>query len=141
MPKPKNAEGFDVAGTAYQQHEDPRAALEQAFRDYRTTVPSRNFTHRTNGRSVTIYCHCHERGLGDPGRRAAQVDVLSKAMDGFIKGLKKHYREIGAGKLDLKEVSGGRGYDIQKVSLNDRWELVYRRTYDIEDLISFPSED
>lgn len=139
MPKPKDPESYDVAGTAYRQHEDHRASLEQAFRDYVTSIPSRNFTHRTNGDSVTIYCHAHERGLGDPGRRANQVDAMSKAMDAFVKGLKKRHRDMGAGTLELKERKGGRGYDIQKVSLNDRWELVYRRTFEV-DLISVPEE-
>lgn len=140
MAKPKDPESFDVAGTPYRQHEDPRAALEQAFRDYATAVPTRNFTHRTNGNHVTIYCHCHERGLGDIGKRAAVVDALSKATDNFVKGLKKRYRELGAGTLDMTEVKGGRGYDIQKASLNDRWELVYRRTYLIEDLVGLPED-
>ncbi len=141
MPKPKDSEGFDVAGTRYRQHEDPRASLEQCFKDYATSVPSRNFTHRTNGDNVTIYCHTHERGLGDPGRRAGQVDACSKAMDKFVTGLKKHHRELGAGTLNFVEVKGSRGYDIQKASLNDRWELTYRRTYSVKDLIGLPEED
>lgn len=140
MPKPKDPESYDVAGTAYRQHEDPRAALEQALKDYVTSVPTRNFTHRTSGNSITIYCHAHERGLGDAGRRANQVDAMSKAMDNFVKGLKKRYREMGAGTLDMKERKGTRGYDLQKASLNDRWEMVYRRTYDVKGLVSFPEE-
>lgn len=140
MPKPKDPQSYDVAGTAYKQHEDPRASLEQAFRDYCTSIPSRNFTHRKNGNTITIYCHAHERGLGDIGRRAAQVDAMSKAMDNFVKGLKKRHREMGAGTLELKEVKGSRGYDLQKASLNDRWEMVYRRTYEVEDLIGLPED-
>lgn len=133
MPKPKDPESFEVAGTAYRQDEDPIALLGQVFADYRTTVPARNFTHRTQGNSVTIYCHCHERGLGDPGRRALQVDALSKAMDKYVSGLKKHHREISGKTLSLKEADkSGRGYDLQKVSLNDRWEMVYRRTYKVD---------
>lgn len=139
MPKPKNAEGFEVAGTGYQQHEDALATLEQCFRDYRTPDPARNFTHRTNGQLITIYCHCHERGLGDPGRRALQVDAMSKATDNFVKGLKKRFRELGAGTLGLKEKKNLRGYDLQKASLNDRWEIVYRRTYELEGIL--PEED
>ena len=141
MPKPKDPQSYDVAGTAYRQHEDPRAALAQALSDYRTAVPTRNFTHRTNGNSVTIYCHCHERGLGDVGRRALQVDALSKATDVFVKGLKKRVREMGAGNLDMEERKGSRGYDLQKASLNDRWEMVYRRTYEVKDLVGLPEED
>jgi hypothetical protein len=139
MPKPKDAESYDVAGTRYRQHEDPRATLEQAFVDYKTAVPTRNFTHRTNGNNVTIYCHCHERGLGDPGRRALQVDALAKATDKFVTGLRKRIRELGGGTFDLKEVKGSRGFDLQKASLNDRWEMVYRRTYEV-DLIGLPEE-
>ena len=140
MPKPKESQSYDVAGTAYRQHEDPRAALEQALRDYRTSVPSRNFTHRTNGSGVTIYVHCHEQALGDSGTRAIVVDAASKAMDNFVKGLKARYRETGAGTLDLKERKGSRGYRLDKTSLNDRWELVYWRTYDLDDLMGFPED-
>lgn len=138
MARPKDQQSFDVAGTAYRQHEDPRASLEQAFRDYVTAVPNRNFTKRINGNAVTIYCHCHEQNLGDPTRRAAQVDALSKATDNFVKGLKKRHREVGAGSLDMKEVKGSRGFDLQKASLNDRWEMVYRRTYEVKGLIGLP---
>lgn len=140
MAKPKHAQGYDVLGTAYQQKENPRDSLEQVFRDYVTSIPFRNFTHRTNGDHVTIYLHCHERGLGDVGRRANQVHAMEKAMDAFVKGLKKRYREMGAGKIDMVEVKPGRGYDLQKVSLNDRWDIVYRRTYRVEDLIGLPED-
>jgi hypothetical protein len=137
MPKPKLQQGFDVAGTQYLQHEDAMASLEQCFRDYTTSVPSRNFTKRTNGNSVTIYCHCHDQGLGNPTRRANYVDAANKALDRFVQGLKRRHRDIGAGVLDLKESKGSRGYDLQKVSLNDRWELVVRRTYEVS-LVSVP---
>lgn len=140
MGKPQEQQGFDVAGRQYRQHDDPVASLVQSFMDYKTSVPSRNFTQRTNGNTITIYCHSHERGLGDPTRRAAQVDALSKATDRFVSGLKKHHREIGGGTLGMKEVKGSRGYDLQKASLNDRWEMVYRRTYEVADLIGEPKD-
>lgn len=141
MPKPKDPQSYEVAGTAYKQHEDPRASLAQVLSDYVTAIPTRNFTHRINGDSITLYCHAHERGLGDPGRRAAQADAMSKATDNFVKGLKKRHREMGAGVLEMEERKGSRGYDIQKASLNDRWEMVYRRTYEVKDLIGLPEED
>ena len=139
MAKPKDPQSFDVAGTRYKQHEDPRASLAQVLADYKTSVPTRNFTARVNGNSITIYCHCHERALDNVNKRAAVVDACVKATDAFVKGLKKHHRDIGAGTLDMKEVKGSRGYDIQKASLNDRWELVTRRTYET-DLIGLPED-
>lgn len=140
MPKPKDPESYEVAGTPYRQHEDPIAQLGQVFADYNTPNPARNYTQRINGNLITIYCHCHERGLGDIGRRAAQVDAMSKGMDAFVKGLKKRYRETGGGTLSMKERKSARGYDLQKVSLNDRWEIVYRRTYEVEDLVQNPED-
>ena len=140
MPKPKDPQSYEVAGTPYRQHEDPIALLGQALADYVTPNPSRNYTWRINGNLITLYCHCHERGLGDPGRRAGQVDAMSKAMDAFVKGLKKRYREIGGSTLNLKEKKTARGYDLQKVSMNDRWSIVYRRTYEVEDLIQNPED-
>lgn len=140
MPKPNDPESYEVAGNAYRQHEDPIALLGQAFADYVTPNPGRNYTHRMQGNTVTIYCHCHERGLGDPGRRALQVDAMSKAMEAFVKGLKKRYRELGGGTLEMKEQKSGRGFDLQKVSLNDRWDIVYRRTYEIKDLVQNPED-
>lgn len=141
MPKPKDAESYEVAGTAYRQHEDPIAILGQALADYVSPNPTRNYTWRVQGNTVTLYCHCHERGLGDPGRRAAQVDAMSKAMDKFVTGLKKQYRELSGKTLSMKEKKSGRGYDLQKVSMNDRWDIVYRRLYEVEDLIQVPDED
>ncbi len=139
MPKPKEAQSYDVAGTAFRQHEDARSSLEQVFRDYQTSIPSRNFTHRTNGDSVTIYFHVHEQGLGDAGKRTAVVDAATKAIDSFVRGLKARHREMGAGTLDLKERKGSRGYRLDKASLNDRWELVCWRAYDV-DLVGLPED-
>jgi hypothetical protein len=140
MPKPNDPQSYDVAGTPYRQHEDPLAVLGQAFADHVTPNPARNFTKRISGNLVTIYCHCHERGLGDPGRRAAQVDAMAKAMDAFVKGLKKRVRDLGGGSIDMKERKTARGYDLQKVSLNDRWDIVYRRTYEVSDLVQNPED-
>jgi hypothetical protein len=140
MPKPKDPQSYEVAGTAYRQHEDPIALLGQALADYQTPNPARNYTHRIQGNTVTLYCHCHERGLGDPGRRALQVDAMAKAMDSFVKGLKKRYRELGGGTLDMKEKKASRGFDLRQVSMNDRWDIVYRRTYEVDDLISNPED-
>ena len=139
MPKPKNPESFDVAGERYQQEENPHALLKQAMADYRTPDPSSNFTARINGDTVTIYLHCCERGLGDPGRRAAQLDAMQKGMDSFLKGIKKRIRELGGGNIELKEKKGGRGHKLDKVSMNDRWDMVYHRTFEV-DLTTFPEE-
>jgi hypothetical protein len=140
MPKPKDPQSYEVAGTAYRQHDDPIALLGQALADYNTPNPARNYTWRINGNLITLYCHCHERGLGDPGRRAAQVDAMSKAMDAFVKGLKRRYREIGGGTLSMEEQKSARGYDLRKISMNDRWEIIYRRTYWVEGLVRNPED-
>lgn len=140
MPKPKDGESFEVAGERYRQHEDKLATLKQAFSDYRTPDPSRNFTHRIQGDSVTIYYHVHERGLGDPGKRASIVAEMVKGMTAYVKQLKKLFRERGGGTLDMKEDKSARGYNLQKVSLNDRWDIVYRQTFEVEGLISNPED-
>ncbi len=140
MPKPKEPGGYEVLGEPYRQIDDPIACLKQAFADYRTPDPARNFTHRIAGNRVTIYCHCHDVGLGDPGRRALYVDAMSKLTDDYIKVLKRRHRELGGGTLDLKEDKKGRGYDLQHVSLNDRWDIVYRRTYEVEGLVRNPED-
>lgn len=140
MPKPKEPESYDVAGTPYAQHEDPIGLLKQAMADYRTPDPSSNFTSRVNGNLVTIYLHAHERGLGDPGRRAAQLDAMSKGMDSYLKGLKKRFKELGGGTLKMDERKGGRGHRLDQVSMNDRWDIVYHRTYEVDDLIGTPED-
>lgn len=140
MPKPKDAESYEVAGTAYRQHEDKLAVLKQAFSDYRTPDPSRNFTHRISGNTVVISLHCYERGLGDPGKRASFVNDMVKLMAAFVKELKKKFRERGGGTLDLKENRKARGYDLNKVSLNDRWEIIYRQSFEVEGLIRNPED-
>lgn len=140
MPKPKDAEGFEVAGERYRQHDDKVATLKQAFADYKTPDPSRNFTHRISGNQVTIYYHVHERGLGDPGKRALIVAEMVKGMAAYVKALKKLFKDRGGGTLDLTEDKKGRGYDLQKVSLNDRWDIIYRQTFTIDGLIRNPED-
>lgn len=140
MPKPRDAESYEVAGTPYRQHEDKLAVLKQAFSDYRTPDPSRNFTHKISGDRVTICLHCHERGLGDPGKRASYVAEMVKLMTAFIKELKKKFRERGGGTLDMKEIKSERGYDLQQVSLNDRWDIVYRQVFEVEGLVRNPED-
>jgi hypothetical protein len=131
MPKQKEPESFDVAGTAYRQSEDPISSFAQSFHDHRSSVPFRNFFFKAQGNTVVVYCHENERGLGDPGKKALIVQEVNKALDEFIKGLKKKHREIGAGTLKMSEDKTGRGYEINKVSLNDRWEVVCRRRYEV----------
>lgn len=140
MPKTEEPQGYDVQGTPYRQSDNPIDILGQCFWDYRSPDPGANFTHRTNGNLVTIYYHRHSRGLGDPGRRALEVDGMGKAMDAFLKGLKKRFRELGGGTLDMTERKSARGYDLQKTSLNDRWDIVLRRTYELKDFLPLPEE-
>lgn len=140
MAKPKDAEGFEVTGERFRQHEDKFATLKQAFADYKTPDPSRNFAHRISGNQVTIYYHVYERGLGDTGKRASIVAEMQKGMGDYIKSLKKLFRERGGGTLDLTEDKKARGYDLQKVSLNDRWYIIYRQTYMVDGLIQNPED-
>lgn len=141
MPKPKDAESFDVTGERYRQHEDKFATLKQAASEFKTADPTRNFTLKVGGNAVTVSMHCQERGLGDPGRRAGQVDAMSKALDEYMKGLKRRFKELGGGTLSVKEVKSARNYKLDKVSINDRWSMVSQRTYEVDDLIQNPEED
>ncbi len=140
MAKPKDAEGFEVAGTRYRQHDDVMSMLVQAARDYVTPVPSRNFTIKVMGDRVTVGCHCYEQGMGDFARLQEQLQAMGKLMDEYVKLLKRRIRETGGGTLKMKELKDLRGYDRQKVSLNDRWDIVYRRTYEVDGLAHGPEE-
>lgn len=140
MAKPKDPESFETAGTRYNQAEDPIARLGQAAADYKSPDPSRNFRIKMGGDRFTVHCMCYERGLGDFGRLQLQLQAMSKLTDDYIKELKKRYRELGGGALKIKELKDLRGFDRDKVSLNDRWMIVYRRTYKFDDLARFPEE-
>lgn len=140
MPKPKDAESFEVAGTKYRQHERPLDTLIQASSEFRSSDPTRGYRLKVAGNTVTVYMHCHERGLGDPGRREAQVVAMNKAMDEYLKGLKRRYKELGGGTLKMDEVRTARGYKLDKVSMNDRWDIVCHRVYEL-DLNTYPEED
>lgn len=138
MPKPKDAQSFEVNGTAYKQHEDDLSLLKQASVDYVTPDMSRNFKLSMGGNRVTVYCMCYERGLGDFGRCQLQLQSMSKLMDEYLRSLKKRVRELGGGALKMKELKDLRGYEKDRVSLNDRWMINYHRTYEVDGLIQNP---
>lgn len=140
MPKPKDAEGFDVAGTRYRQHENALSMLVQAARDYVTPVPSRNFSISVAGDRILVRCNTYEQGMGEFVRLQGHLQAISKLTDEYVRLMKKRVREMGGGTLKLKELKDLRGFDRQKISLNDRWDVTYRRTYELEGLAHGPEE-
>src|SRR5260221_2293895 len=119
MPKPKDAQGFDVAGRKYRQHEDPLSMLVQADRDYVTPVPSRNFTIKIAGERVTVQCHCYVQGMGDVNLLQGQLRDMTKMTTDYVSYLKKRVRELGGGTLKMKELKDIRSYDRPQTSQND----------------------
>lgn len=139
MPKPKDSESYDVAGERYRQHDSVLDTLSQAASEFRSSDPTRGYRLKIGGDTVTISMHCHERGLGDVGRREAQVVAMNKAMDEYLKGLKRRFKELGGGTLKMDEIKTSRGYKLDKVSMNDRWDIVLKRVYSL-DLNSYPED-
>lgn len=129
MPKQKTESGFDVLGVGFDQSKDRFATLYQICSDYVSSNPNVGFFPRVNGDLVTIVCKINEIGLDEPSRRNLIIGEVSRIFDRFISGLNQQFRKRKAGKLDLEESKELRKYNIQKVSLNDRWELTYQRTF------------
>lgn len=140
MAKPKDAESFDVAGKRYRQHEDPLACLAQAAADYVSPDPTRNVRVQIQGDRATVKCMTTGQGLDDFTRLQLHLQAMSKLTDDYVKLLKKRVREMGGGKIDMKELRDERGFDRQKISLNGRYEIVYRRTYEVKGLARSPEE-
>lgn len=140
MAKPKDAEGFDVEGERYRQHEDPLACLAQAAADYVSPDPCRNVRVQIQGDRVTVKCMTTGQGLDDFSRLQMHLQAVSKLVDDYVKLLKKRVREMGGGTIKMKELKEYRGFDRQKTSLNGRFEVVYRRTYEVEGLARSPEE-
>lgn len=134
MNKKKTQNGFDVLGKKFDQKLDKFSSLQQVFNDYVSNMPNKNFTHRFHsGNMITIFCHCIEYAIDEPTRRDNQILAMSKFMDDFVSSLKKRYKSYTKMSLALKEDKTLRGYNLTKISLNNRWEMVYKRTYEIVD--------
>ena len=87
-----------------------------------------------------VRCHSYEQGLGDMTRLQGYLQEVNKLTDEYLRLLKKRVREMGGGTIKLKELKDLRSFDRQKISLNDRWDLVVRRTYELEGLAHGPEE-
>ena len=78
--------------------------------------------------------------MGEFVRLQGHLQEMSKLMDEYVRLLKKRVREMGGGTVKMKELKDRRGFDRQKISQNDRWEIDYRRTYEIAGLEHGPEE-
>lgn len=138
MPRLKSAEGFDVNGTAYEP--SVHSLIKQFTEFYRCPDPTLGFDVSCQGDRLAVKCHSYEQNMTDPGHFKLVIDGLEDAIDQYLGLLKKSVKENGGGALGLKEIRGMRDHNLNKVSLNDRWNVILRRVFTLEDLESFPED-
>lgn len=116
-----------------QEYEEDRkdlltSAIHQAAREIERT-PVSGIMVKTEGDSLRLLYHCYEMHAH---RRFKEIESLANdALNSGLSQLKKEVKKISRQTLDLKEQKDKRDYTVQKVSLNERYYVVFWRVYEI----------
>lgn len=137
LPEPKT---FDVAGTRYDRADDLPSLLMTAAKTYVSEDPSVGFNISLSGQHLVVKYVCHDRGLDIRARLDMVMASAEKAIKSYISYLKKEVRAVGGGSPKVKELKDRRDYVVNKVSLNDRWQLICIRVFVVEELARYPED-
>lgn len=130
MSKPKSAEGFEV--TEYgKPHEifDVYSVVNQIMLDKGRESPSCGVRVAFVGDMLKVYFHSYEMHL--PTRMKEVESFANDSLKEAIKHIKKEYKSRTRKDLDLKEKKELANYTAQKVSLNERFYVVFWRFYEL----------
>lgn len=137
LPEPKS---FDVAGERYDRSDDIRSLLMSAAHAYVSPDPSIGLNISLSGDHLVIKFVCHDRSLDDRRRLDGMMDSAEKVIKDYVSYLKKEVRANGGGSPKFKEIKDRRDYSVNKISLNDRWQLMVTRVFEVEELTSRPEK-
>jgi hypothetical protein len=128
----KQEHGFEVNSDAYGGGErDLVSDLAQAISEIPRETPSGGFIVKRQGDRLMIEYQMVETYLHDRGKLDGLVKEVEKLMREYVSNLKKAFKKISKQALKLKEVKGSRGFNVDKISLNDRWYLRVWCSYEV----------
>jgi len=82
------------------------------------------------GNMLKLYFHCYEMHL--PVRMKEIEKLAHDSLNEAVKMIKKEFKTITKEKIELKEDKTKANYTVQKVSLNERYYVVYWRFFELQ---------
>jgi hypothetical protein len=133
MPKKKTQDSFDVIGTPYSHGIDRAAAIKQAASEIKSASPAHGFSCQLSGTRMVLSIHLVETYLDDPSRRDSVLEECEKSIKKYLselrKRIKKEFKDFKA--TEIKQL---RTYDLERISLNNVWKLVYKSAFELGEL-------
>lgn len=133
----EDAKGFDVTEYGDGDEDDTvakRAAILSVINDRERDNPTIGIKVTFMGDLMRLTYHSYEMGV--PSNMKEVESRANKVLDEAAKFIKKEYKNKynghGKKKIDLKEQKPKRDYQIQKVSMNERYYVLFWRFYEIE---------
>lgn len=130
MAKPVKPESFEV--TEYGEDADSfdkYSVIMQVMSELERDMPSAGIRASLTGNLLRLHYHCYEM-FAVP--RLKEIELASNdSLNNAVKHLKKEFKVKTGKVLDIKEDKSKRDYTVQKVSLNERYYLVYWRVFEI----------
>jgi hypothetical protein len=109
-----------------------RDKIANAFNMIEKTSPSIGFGIQFfDESSFSIYCASYENFLDQSERKTRALAEASSNVDGLIKKLKDNYKKTNNEVLKVKVVA--ENSDVEKISLNSRYKLTYKKVFAVEE--------
>jgi hypothetical protein len=129
MDKPESYEVTEYGDDDNQELYDRFAAIKQVVQDSNVRNPASAFVASLQGDWLVLKYHCYE--IDVPSQIKAVEDRVNTAFKEMLSLLKKEVKKKTKKVLTLKELKDKADHTIQKVSLNDRYYVVFWRVYEI----------
>jgi hypothetical protein len=129
MDKPESYEVTEY-GSKKTKEFDKYSVIVQIVQEKVRDVPSLGLQVSFTGDLMRIAYHCYEMNL--PSKMKTVQEQANTYLNEAVKHIKKEFKSRTKKPLTLKEKKDLANYTVQKVSLNERFYVVYWRFYEIE---------
>lgn len=107
---------------------DRSAAIKQVMSVHERDNPAHAVIAKIAGNVLTLAYHCYEMHL--PVRMKQVVAGADDVFRETVSFLKKEVKKLGL-KLDLKEMKDQADHTVEKVSMNERYYVIFLRHYEM----------
>lgn len=125
MDKPESFEVTEYGDDA----PDMYSVIQQIVADKVKESPAHGLMVAFSGGHLVLKYHCYEMHL--PSRLKQVVDLSNDVFREAVSHIKKEYKRRTKKALTLKELKDLANYTTQKVSMNERYYVIFWRCYDL----------
>jgi hypothetical protein len=106
--------------------------IKEVVRDISLRTPAHGFQVKAGAGKLQLVFQCYEMQLAHRPRLEAVQHQAKQLLDAAVREIKSEFKARCGDTLTLKEIKDQANFDVQKVSLNERYLYTAWRVYELE---------